>query len=490
MLKNVIDMKKLNLFATLAAVGLVVAACDPVLIDGPEPWEAATSEEVLAGLTFTQTDADGNAAADGNYIHYNSTVGIIQWYNYKNDVENILTTGASGVITLIPKRGQSSSQTIYGRIQNADGSQTVIEKTFNVYVPADLDPELKLLLGNEGKKSWTWQFGNGITCWGNAGNSGNGAGYTANTVDGKWWGVDTPEMLLDQLSHAPGGVATGTESSAAYMELDEDGNIVAYGGDGSVVYQSTFTLENYDATRASGWEVGKLKTADPAVLFPFSINEGGKAVTEFDLMYLDPNFMTLVYTKGNGAGSWGEITYWLFKNKNGVQDALNAQDKRQWTWNTDAGINCWGNAGNSGNGAGYTAGVVDGKWWGVDTPESLLDQLNHAGGSATGAESSAAYMEFDKDGNITTYGGDGSVIYKSTYEVADYDATRASGWELGKLKTAEPAVLFPFSINENGTSVTEFDLMYVDADNMTLVYTKGNGAGSWGEITYWLFKAK
>ena len=483
-------MKKINYFALMVAAGLSLAACDPVLIDGPEPWVASTSEEVLAGLTFTQTDAEGKPAADGNYIHYNSTKGIVQWYNFKNDAENILTSGASGVIVLIPKRGQDPKQTIYGRIQNADGTQTKIEKTFNVFVPGDLDPEYKLLLGEDGKKSWTWHYGDGATCWGNAGNSGNGAGYTPTDIDGKWWGPDNPEALMDQLSHSVGGVATGAEDSGAYMTFDEDGNIVAYKADGSVIYSSTYSIEGYDASRASGWEIGKLKTADPAVLFPFSINEGGKYVTEFDLMYLDANYMSLVYTKGNGAGSWGEITFWMFKNKDGVQDALNGGSKRQWTWSDEPG-NFWGNAGNSGAGSAYTATNIDGKWWGPDTPEGLMDQLSHAvGGAATGAESSAAYMEFDKDGNITTYGGDGSVIYKSTYEVADFDPARTSGWELGKLKTAEPAILFPFSINEGGVAVTEFDLMYIDADNMSLVYTKGNGAGSWGEITFWKFKAK
>ena len=189
-------MKKINYFAMMVAAGLTVAACDPVLIDGPEPWEASTTEEVLAGLTFTQTDAAGNPTADGNYIHYNSTKGIIQWYNFKNDAENILTTGASGVIVLIPKRGQDPNQTIYGRIMNADGTQTKIEKTFTVFVPGDLDPEYKLLLGENGKKSWTWHYGNGLTCWGNAGHTGSGTGYSPSNIYGKWWGVDNPEALL------------------------------------------------------------------------------------------------------------------------------------------------------------------------------------------------------------------------------------------------------------------------------------------------------
>jgi len=66
----------------------------------------------------------------------------------------------------------------------------------------------------------------------------------------------------------------------------------------------------------------------------------------------------------------------------------------------------------------------------------------------------------------------------------------AAGWELGKLTTSEPALLFPWSINEGGMGVTEYDIMYFDANNITLVYTKGNGAGSWGEITHWSFVRK
>ena len=481
-------MKNIKYLAMLAIAGMAVTACDPVLVDGPEPWAAYTEQEVNEGLTFEQCDVNGNPAADGNYIHFNSKAGVVQWFNYDDKGnEVILYTGASGIIPVVPKRGQDPNQTIYGRLQNADGTQTIVEKTFTVSVPTDLDPEVKLLVSDEGSKSWAWHFGD-VTCWGNAGNSGGGASYTWNNVDGKWWGVETPEGLLEQLGHAAGGVETGAENSGAYMTFDEDGNVVAYKADGSTLYSSTYKITGYDPARSSGWQVATLTTADPAVLFPFSINEGGKYVTEFDVMYLDPNYMTLVYTKGNGAGSWGEITYWMFKSKNNAADALNGQSSRKWGWNTSTA--CWGNAGNSGGGSAFTAGNVDGKWWGPDTPEDLMGQLAHAvGGVATGTESSNAYMEFNVDGTITTYGGDGSVVYKSTYEVVDFDATRASGWQLGTFKTAEPAVLFPFSINEGGVAVTDFDLMYIDASDMTLVYTKGNGAGSWGEITYWLFKA-
>ena len=472
-----------------AVAGLAFASCKPTLIEGPDPYASVSASELEGAMSFIQYSdaAYTTQAADGNYITYNTNPSkVVQFYNYKSDgvTENLLATGATGSFVLKPKRGGSPSQTVYGRVVNADGSITEFSHTFNVFVPGDLDPELKLLLGESGKKSWTWNC-EGVTCWGNAGNTGNGAAFTGTVVDGQWWGVETAEGLMDQLDHA-GGSATGAEDSNAYMTFDEDGNITAYKSTGDVIYSSTFELKDYDASRASGWEIAKLVTKDPAVLFPFSINEGGKSVTEFDVMYLDKNYMTLVYTKGNAAGSWGEITYWRFLNKDDYEGALNGGSSRKWGWKyADAPV--WGNAGNSGNGAGFTAGVVDGQWWGA-TPEELLGQNAHSGGVTTGDESYDAYMVFDTDGNVNCYNADGGKIRGGSYELDMYSDGRNAGWELGKLKTQN--ILFPFSINEGGVVAPEFDVMYMDGANMTLVYTKGNAAGSWGEITWWKFGPK
>ena len=352
-------------------------------------------------------------------------------------------------------------------------------------------PEIKLLAGS-GSKTWVWNS-NGSGLWGNAGNSGDGAAFGPGIVDGQWWAVSVPEELEEQTGHSDGSILEKSASSDACMAFDTDGNITSYGQEGVLMATSKYSVNNYDVSRSSGWELGKLVTEEPAVLWPFSINEGGKTVTEFDIMYLDPSNMTLVYTKGNGAGSWGEITFWKFISTD-YASSLTAGDTRQWTWNEDVeGCWCWGNAGNSGDGAAFGPGIVDGQWWGVSKAEDLLgEQLVHAGGSATGAESSDAYMEFSADGHINTFDGEGNTIYSSTYEVRNWDYKReaSNGWELGKLVTEEPAVLWPFSINEGGKTVTEFDIMYLDPSNMTLVYTKGNGAGSWGEITFWVFKSK
>ena len=485
-------MKKSIYLAVLAAAGLFLASCQPEIIVGGVPGANIGESEVATAFQVDGQFADAGCLtpkSDGNFIKYHTDPAItVQVYQYKSDGSiNVLATGASGVFNITPKRGNPSLQTYWVKAINPDASEVGFETAISVFVPSELDPQYKLLLG-DGVKSWMWDWNNAqATCWGNAGNSGAGAAFTARNVDGHWWGVSTPEELMDQLSHS-GGVATGAETSEAYMTFDEDMAINTFGVGGQQIYSSSFEITQYNPDRPNDWEIGKLVTSTPSVLFPFSINEGGKSVTEFDLMYLDANYMTLVYTKGNGAGSWGEITFWKFKNKTGYNDALSGGSTRRWKWDiTNEQGTCWGNAGNSGAGAAFTPGYVDGHWWGVATPEELMDQLSHSGGVVTGAESSDAYMIFDADGSVDAVGADGSPIGRGSWEVTGYDPSRSSGWELGKLNVNGGGILFPYSINEGGVEVHEFDLMYIDADNMTLVYTKGNGAGSWGEITFWKF---
>lgn len=485
-------MKKLLYLAMIAVAGAFVASCQPELIDGPDYGQNGDLATLQNGFRIIGQYADQDCTipqADGNFIKYTtSPATTVQVYNYKNDSKNLLAVGASGVFNITPKRGQDPNQKFMVAAINPDASIYEFESSVNVFVPAELAPEMKLLLGDGGVKVWTWASADSPV-WGNAGNSGAGAAFTAGVVDGQWWGA-SPVELLDQLSHAAGGVATGTEDPAASMQFDEDGNAVVFDAAGNVVYATSYQVKDYNPARNAGWELGKLITEGPGILFPFSINENGKIASELDIMYLDPNYMTLVYTKGNGAGSWGEITWWKFKNLSGAFDALNGGSERKWGWAyADAPV--WGNAGNTGVGSAFTAGVVDGQWWGA-TPAELADQLAHSGDKpATGEESFDAYMTFNVDGTVNTYAPDGTKIRGGSYTVTmNPDGRATSGWELGKLTTDQAAILFPYSINEGGKEVTEFDIMYTDADQMTLVYTKGNGPGSWGEITFWKLAAK
>ena len=469
---------------------MLMASCTPDVIPGGSAEITVTQDGLQNCFIIDGQYSDATcktAQNDGNYIKYHtSPATTVRITNTKTDgSENVLAVGASGVFNITPKRGNSPVQSYTVSAINQDASIISFTSSVTVYVPADLAPEVKFIAGDSGTKRWTWASDTDPV-WGNAGNTGNGASFTAGVVDGQWWGC-SPEGLLEQLDHS-GGVETGAESPNAYMIFDEDGNITTFGGDGTQLYKSSYVIADYDANRASGWQLAKLQTASPAVLFPYSINEGGVTVTEFDLMYLDANDMTLVYTKGNGAGSWGEITWWKFKNASDYEGALTNYDSRKWGWAyEDAPV--WGNAGNSGNGAGFTAGVVDGQWWGA-TPAELLGQLDHSGGVEYGDEDFGAYMIFSSNGTVNTYKADGTKIRGGEFSVDDFDINRHDNWQLGTLNTTEPAILFPWSINEGGTPVTSFDLMYIDGHNMTLVYTKGNGAGSWGEISWWKLAPK
>ena len=480
-------MKNIKFIAMIGAMGLAFAACEPTLIDGPEPYAPVESTVLADGITYTQyadkecTQQDPN----GNFVKFSSAAGVVQVM--VEGTTNVIFTGAGGVIKLPAKRGQEPQMNLVFRIANADGTFTEATKTFNCTPPTELTPEMLLLVSDNGKKVWKYST-SAPNVWGNGGHTGNGAGFDGpGMIDGNWWGVTDNDVFADQVAPiVPGGVAQGDEDMAAYMVFTEDGIVTTYSPTGSVVRSGGFEVKNYDPSRSSGWEIGKLSTPEPATLFPWEVGGSG-AVKEFDIMYLSPQDMTLVYTNGEASGGWGTITHWCFIA--GSPDPLTMEGT--WTY----GANGYGNGGHTGGGANFnTPGAVDGNWWGVATGDELIDQLDHSGGVATGDESSDAYMVFEGN-TVTTYAPDGTKVRGGEWTAVMNDFASgagrgAAGWELGKLTTSEPALLFPWMINGGGTPVTEFDIMYYDANNMTLVYTNGADAGGWGEITHWVFVRK
>ena len=467
-----------------AAMGMVFAACEPSLIDGPEPFDTVEATVLADGITYQQFADEACTQPDeaGNFLKFNSAAGVVQIFVEGGD--SPLFTGAGGVVKIPTKRGQEPQMNLVFRLINADGTFTETVKNFKVTPPTELSPEMLILASDNGQKVWKWAP---ATVYGNAGHSGAGSAFNApGVIDGIWWGCETADALMDQLAHS-GGTAYGDEANGAYMVFSEDGVVTTYKPTGEAIRSGKFEVKNYDPSRASGWEIGKLTTSEPALLFPWKVNGDGTPVTEYDIMYLTPQAMTLVHTAGQAAGGWGEITHWSFIG--GSPDPLTIEGT--WTY----GANGYGNGGHGGSGAAFNApGVVDGNWWGVTTGDELVDQVQHAGGAPTGDESSNAYMVFEGN-TVTTYGPDGTKIRGGEWTAVmnDYASGAgrgAAGWELGKLTTSEPAILFPWMINGGGTPVTEFDIMYFDANNMTLVYTAGQASGGWGEITHWVFVRK
>lgn len=495
----------------LLATACLLCACDPVEEDGTFDPIQTTSEAVSQAFSFTQTDADGNPAEDGNYFTYTtSPAQIVKVYNIKSDGSmNVLALGASGSFTIAPNRGSDPNQKFYVMLYNTDGTEIVAEKTANVYVKQDLTTAEKLFCSNSGRKVYKWNTSavNGRV-WGNfayGGGTTNGETFAKNG-DGQWWGVVEEAEWADQVKHTVSGQLTGEESFDAYMVFTEDGMIEKYDGNGSKLNETTY--EVVEQTENTDWAKYHLKTGENSILWPFEMNGGGKYVTEYEVVYITPSEMTLVYPDGgnfSGLGGWDEAAFWQFKAEDYEGCLANVDgSEKKWTWNTEAPDGCvWGNIGyKAGTGTElYSQGT--GKWWGIsqggDASFGDADQVvNAVGGKLQGDESFDAYFTLSDGGELKKYDGEGNLINTTTWS---FDNTRTSeNWAVGHLVTGENSVLWPYEINawkedHSGEAkyVTDYEVVYLDNEHMTLVYPDGGdfeNYGSWSEASFWQFKVK
>ena len=491
-------MKK-SIFFLMAAVGLFTA-CDPSQSEKDFDPVSLSASDVEGAITITQTDADGNPAADGNYFTYTTNPAtMVSVYNYLSDgSENQLARGFSGSFAIKPKRGSDPNQTFYVRTVNSDNSEVLLTKTYTVYVQQELDPELRLLASDSyGSKTWKWDpsIGDGEV-WGNMGYQG-GTGIEVGTKGaGKWWGValnpETGELdeFMNQLQHTPDGAAHGDESINAYFVLSDEGISTVYDKDGNQIRQAPYTVEGYDAN--GEFKLGDLVTT--AILWPYEINSGGNNPGRFEIVYLTPDKMTLVYPDGGSQGGWGEASFWHFTSNtdvDGMAYGYAKTDSKDWTWDYDGEHEVWGNMGYCGGSGADVALKYNGKWWGVTDEAGLLTQLNHTNdGNAHGDESMDAYFTLSGEGTIVRHAGDGSVINNGTFE---FDTSVANEWKVANLNTTAGTILFPYEINSGGNMPTSFEVVYLTGSQMCLVYPDGGDFstnGSWGEATYWHFKAK
>ena len=494
-------MKK-SIICLALAVGLM-ASCDPIKEEKDLKLYSISESALNECVTITQTDVNGNSAADGNYFQYTtSPVTEVSVFHYKADgTEELLAHGVKGSFVIAPKRGSDPNQTYYLRVVNTDGSVTLVEKKATVFVKQDLDPELQLLASDEyGSKTWYWDPSVSGTVWGNMGYCGGAGSDVGISGNGQWWGVgldDDGELsgFLEQLQHTPDGKVHGDESIKAYMVIDEDNNIVCYDKDGNVIRQGSYSVSNFDNSDPTAWKVGDLITT--SILWPYEINSGGNVPGTYEIVYLTADKMTLVYPDGGnyaGLGAWGEATYWHFTSNDDVMGMAAGYSKngaKDWTWDYDGENTVWGNMGYCG-GNGADVGVShNGQWWGVVSADGFADQVNHTTeGALQGDEQEGAYFSLALDGSIVRYSGSGSVINKGSFEL-----NRVSGnaWKVADLNTTAGTILWPYEINSGGNQPTTFEVVYLTNGKMCLVYPDGGnfGAlGAWGEATYWHFKAK
>ncbi len=491
----------------IAAASLMVA-CDPIEEGGSFAPTAVTDSQLSQSgfFTWTQADKDGNTAADGNFFTYTTNPAtIVRVYNYKNGEVNQLALGPTGKFEISPSRGSDPNQKFYVQVVNSDLSTAQAEYTANVFVKQELSTAEKLMTSNSGKKTWKWDPSITGTVWGNMGYLPGDGASVGTAGNGQWWGVTSTEEFDGQVNHCTDGKNAGDGNLDAYMVFSEDGTSTCYDASGNVIRSGSYALENYDPS--GSWKVGDLKT--DAILWPYIINTGGKtALTAdwgpkaYEVVYLTVDKMTLVYpgTDGNGGtnGSWGEATYWHFCSNSDIEGlTAGLESGKDWTWDTSITGTVWGNMGYM-PGDGASVGTTgNGQWWGVTSTEEFNGQVNHCTDGANAGDGDLdAYMTIGTDGVITSYKADGSVIRKGDYKI---NLVEGDSWKIANLQT--DAILWPYIINTGGkTPLTAnwgpggYEVVYLTGDKMTLVYpgTDGNGGtnGSWGEATYWHFKAK
>ena len=211
----------------------------------------------------------------------------------RNLNKSILPYGTSGVFT-VPS---SSNYSSHG---------WTISPMSNIY---------KMLVGkDENGRSWTWdtEAVDGAF-WGIMGYCGGSGEEVGLNSYGKWWGVTSEADFMEQLQNTNDGKSHGDESLNAYMKLSQDGQIVRYAGDGSIINSGLFSITPYDNNE---WKVADLNTTAGTILFPYEINSGGNMPTIFEIVYLSDKKLCLVYPDGGdfaGLGNWGEATFWHFK---------------------------------------------------------------------------------------------------------------------------------------------------------------------------------
>ena len=491
-------MKK-SVICLIIAAGML-ASCDPIKEEKDFDINKVEQSALDGCFSFKQLDVDGNAAADGNYFTYvTSPATQVTVFNLLSDgSENMLARGTSGSFVIKPKRGSDPNQKFFIRVVNSDGTETIAERTVNVYVQQELDPEIRLLASDAyGSKIWKWDptIGDGEV-WGNMGYCGGKGSDVGLTGNGKWWGCKTEEDFMGQLQHTHDGAYHNDGSLDAYMVFTDEGISTCYDEKGNVIRTAPFSVSNFNPGDPDAWKVGDLVTS--AILWPYEINSGGRIPGTYEIVYLTADKMCLVYPDNGDYGSlgnWGEATFWHFASNSDIEGMAIGYGKtaeKKWTWDNSIGDGeVWGNMGYCGGNGSEVGLSGNGKWWGCKTEEDFAGQLDHSNDHALhGDESADAYFSLSNEGIITRVAGNGTVINTGTFE---FDTSVASEWKVANLNTTAGTILWPFEINSKGRMPTTFEVVYLSNDKMCLVYPDNGDFGSlgnWGEASFWHFKAK
>ena len=294
-------MKKYILLS-LVAGAMMFASCDPKEDNTTSQIVVLTPDKINAEVTVLQKDGKNiNKATVCNHTPLPIKIS--------NGV--VTVNGAYAEFTLF----LLGENTITVTALNPDGTEITKEWKVNVEVmDVPVPPEYATLTGGF-EKTWTWDTELNGGAWGNFGYRGDTGENFAQNGSGTWWSC-APADLSGQMNHSSSGNPTGEEDDNAYMVWSLAGTrIQTFTPEGKLVRQGTFSLDNY-GTKIDDWSIGTLTTTAESILFPWQINSGGYAPTDFQVIMLNENKMVLTFIKDpENAGGWSEATFWRFKTK-------------------------------------------------------------------------------------------------------------------------------------------------------------------------------
>ena len=294
-------MKKIILLSLFAGA-MTFTSCDPKEDDYTSQIVNLTPDQIVADVNVVKVNGKNvNKVTVSNHTPLPSQIS--------NGVNTVPTAYAE---LLLFGTGENTV-TVYA--MNPDGTE--ISKEYKVNVDEmyyDVPKEYAILTGGT-TKTWTWDTELNGGAWGNFGYRGDTGENFALTGSGTWWSCP-PADLAGQMNHSSSGTPTGEEDENAYMVWSLSGTkIETFTPSGQAVRQGKFSLEKY-GTMIDGWSIGTLSTSAESILFPWQINSGGYAPTDFQVIMLNEDKMVLTYINDpENAGGWSEATFWRFKSK-------------------------------------------------------------------------------------------------------------------------------------------------------------------------------
>lgn len=306
---------KIRYFSAFAILGLL-ASCDPAV------------EEYDAQAFYNESDLANSVEITQPFADYPDVLKFTT--NPAKSIQILDETGAviaSGTAcdSFKVAPGIPGNFIIRGMSQTGDIITTTKTVTISKYT--NVPKSWYNITGNKegefsGSTEWVWDEESNGACWGNCGYQA-GHGDPVN-VPGKWWGAKISEFS-GQLQHAVGGALTGEESADAKMVIS-GGSIKKYAADGTLLATGSFSIKDVEDSK---YKIAELVTTNNTVLWPYQINGGGTYVNNFEVTFLNEDYMQLLYAPA-GTGSGAEATWWEFKKK-GVGVYVNPVAYEKWT---------------------------------------------------------------------------------------------------------------------------------------------------------------